>query len=97
MRPIDADALQKAVTDLAPHPHDRWETIGVWHIIEHMPTLTIDDLRPKGQWNIVEIDKANNRITVECSECGMVEEMSLTAYGLGHNFCHSCGADMRGE
>lgn len=95
-RYIDADTLQKAVTDLAPHPHDQWETIGVWHIIEHMPTLTLDDLRPKGRWNIVEIDKATNRITIECPKCGMVEEVPLTTYGLWRDFCPSCGADMRG-
>lgn len=55
------------------------------------------DGRQIGRWNIVEIDKANNRITVECSECGMVEEMYLTTYGMGHNYCHSCGACLRGE
>ena len=55
------------------------------------------DGRPKGRWNIVEIDKAANRIVIECSECGMVEEMYLTTYGMGHNYCHSCGADLRGE
>lgn len=64
--------------------------------LTQMHTLTIDDLRPKGRWNIVEFDKAANRVTIECSNCGMVEEMSLTAYGLGHNSCHSCGADMQG-
>lgn len=64
--------------------------------VRNFPTLTLDDLRPNGTWNIVEIDKAANRIAIECPECGMVEEMSLSAYGMGHNFCHSCGADMRG-
>ena len=59
-------------------------------------TVKKDDLRPKGRWNIVEIDKAANRITVECTECGMVEEMYIITYGMGHNYCHSCGADMRG-
>lgn len=59
-------------------------------------TVKQDDLRPKGRWNIVEIDRATNRITIECSECGMVEETSLTAYGLNRDFCPSCGADMRG-
>lgn len=36
------------------------------------------------------------KITIECSECGMLEEMTVMAYGFGHNFCHICGADMRG-
>ena len=61
-----------------------------------LPTLTVAGLRPHGCWNIVEIDKDSRRITIECSECGMVEEMTVMAYGFGHNFCHICGADMRG-
>ena len=56
----------------------------------------LDNLRPKGRWNIVEIDKATNRITIECPKCGMVEEVPLTTYGLWRDFCPSCGADMRG-
>lgn len=83
-RYIDADTLQKAVTDLAPHPHDKWETIGVWHIIEHMPTLTLDDLRPKGRW----VHRDNG--IAYCSEC------DTDAVEDGTDFCPNCGADMRG-
>ena len=68
----------------------------VAQIVGKIPTLTLDDLRPKGHWNVVEFDKVSRRITIECSECGMVEEMTVMAYGFGHNFCHICGADMRG-
>ena len=93
MRPIDADAITYCAYDLDAYHFFR--AVDEEDIAE-MPTLTIDDLRPKGRWNIVEIDRATNRITIECPECGMVEEMPLTAYGLGHNFCHNCGADMRG-
>lgn len=91
MRLIDADALQKAVTDLAPHPHDRWETIGVWHIIEHMPTLTLDDLRRKGRWNPLPEDDREQMIGDQCSLCGYEH------FGSRFNFCPHCGADMRGE
>lgn len=91
---------RKALLDIVGKIPLSWEygqaISDVYDIIKTMPTLTLDDLRPKGRWSIVEIDKVSNRITIECPECGMVEEMSLTAYGLGHNFCHSCGADMRG-
>lgn len=59
-------------------------------------TVKQDDLRPKGQWNIVEFDKAFNRTTIECSKCGMVEEVTLITYGLWRDFCPNCGADMRG-
>lgn len=64
--------------------------------MERCQPFSFDDLRPKGHWNVVEFDKDSRRITIECSECGMVEEMTVMAYGFGHNFCHSCGADMRG-
>ena len=86
MRPIDADALFVSRD---------WENcVSPAAVIHKAPTLTLDDFRPNGCWNIVEFDKAANRITIECSTCGMVEEMSLTSYALGHNFCHSCGAKM---
>ena len=61
-----------------------------------LKTLLLEDPSPKRRWNIVEIDKAANRITIECPKCGMVEETTLTTYGLWRDFCPSCGADMRG-
>ena len=88
MRPIDADALIVSRD---------WEScVSPAAVIHRAPTLTLADLRPKGRWNIVEFDKDSRRITIECSECGMVEEMTVMAYGFGHSFCHICGADMRG-
>lgn len=90
MRPIDADALQKVVMDLAPHPHDQWETIGVFYIIEQMHTLTLDDLRPKGRW-----EPADDGDGVVCSECGT--DFCILVYATDDfHFCPSCGADMRG-
>lgn len=64
--------------------------------IRQLPTLSVGDLRPKGRWNLGEIDKANNRITIECPKCGMAEEVAFATYGLWRDFCPSCGADMRG-
>ena len=107
MRPIDADALLAraikerrfvvATKDLInPEITIRTAYKDLYEFIKQAPTLTLDDLRPKGRWSIVEIDKVSNRITIECPECGMVEEMPLTAYGMGNNFCRNCGADMRG-
>lgn len=90
---------RKALLDIVGKIPLSWEygqaISDVYDIIKAMPTLTLDDLRPKGCWNIVEFDDVSRRITIECSECGMVEELTLMAYGFGHNFCHICGADMR--
>lgn len=93
MRPIDADAITYCAYDLDDYHFFRAVDE---EAIAEMPTLTLDGLRPNGHWNVVEFDKDSRRITIECSECGMVEEMTVMAYGFGHNFCHSCGADMRG-
>ena len=103
-RYIDADALKRDIVDVKVKlcPENRDYGVGYFSalsVVEGMlayaPTPTLDDLRPKGCWNIVEFDDVSRRITIECSECGMVEELTLMAYGFGHNFCHICGADMR--
>ena len=105
MRAIDGDSLKREIVDFKVNlcPENRDYGTGYFSalsVVEGMlacaPTLTIGDPRPKGRWNIVEFDKDSRRITIECSECGMVEEMTVMAYGFGHNFCHICGADMRG-
>ena len=66
--------------------------------IEDVPTLTLDDLRPKGRWVLGTVEPGcftpgGNRPWC-CSECGNVESWSLDAPRT--NFCHECGADMRG-
>lgn len=100
MRPIDADALLAKWNDKAMkmvRDKDGAIPIDFSAVISALilePTL--DDLLLKGHWNVVEFDEVSRRITIECSECGMVEEMTVMAYGFGHNFCHICGADMRG-
>lgn len=104
-RYIDADALKREIVEFAvgiSSENQDYYTgyISALSVVQGMlayaPTLTLDDLRPKGRWNIVEIDKATNRITIECPKCGMVEEVPLTTYGLWRDFCPNCGADMRG-
>lgn len=54
MRPIDADALRN---DL--HKRDFLPVIVTW-AIDAAPTLTIDDLRPKGEWISYESEIADN-------------------------------------
>ncbi len=90
MRPIDADALMVEVqkgTIISDDLYGIGIMAGVDSFakkLEAAPTITIDNLRPKGQWLHHENGVAY------CSECEMdaVED--------GTNFCPSCGADMRG-
>ena len=53
------------------------------------PTLTLDDLRPKGRWEQYPEDWREQIIGGKCSLCG------FAYYGNRFNFCPSCGADMR--
>ena len=62
--------------------------------LDAQPTLTIDDLRPKGRWvpNEPESD-----VWFHCSEC---ETDISTSWDYDcdqmWNYCPNCGADMRG-
>lgn len=61
-------------------------------IVHEVPTLTIDDLRPKGRWDVVEDEFMTY---ASCSECG--EDFSFWEADCAlTNFCPNCGADMRG-
>ena len=60
---------------------------GIQGIIEDLPSA--QPQRKKGKW--IKISPAN---IYECSECGknaMTDDISA------YDFCHGCGADMRGE
>lgn len=58
----------------------------VYEIIKSAPTLTLDDLRPKGRWK-----------DGECTNCGCDalyhKGVPAPTYT---EFCPNCGADMRG-
>ena len=96
MRPIDADSLigewsKKA----AKMSRDRDGAIPVdfslvISAVSEAPTLTLDELRPKGRWEPVAEDWREQMIGNKCSCCG------YEYYGTEFNFCPSCGADMRG-
>lgn len=62
----------------------------VYDIIKSMPTLTLDDLRPKGRWERHEDGK------IYCNVCK--KKALEVKKGVWHipNFCNECGADMRG-
>lgn len=68
-----------------------WTTVEVKYyiakILEQLPSA--QPQRKKGKW--IKISPAN---IYECSECGKnVMTDDISAY----DFCHGCGADMRGE
>lgn len=58
--------------------------------IEDVPTLTLDDLRPKGRWlNVRLFTTGDGRVRLgDCSCCGSAEKL--------RDFCPACGANMRG-
>ena len=85
MRPIDADALRN---DL--HKRDFLPVI-VTRAIDAAPTLAIDDLRPKGKWNIFEHD---HEFYAECPEC---KHIRAAHDATEMNFCPCCGMDMGGK
>lgn len=54
--------------------------------LDAQPTLTIDDLRPKGRW----ITQDETFTAFQCSRC------ECKNFGQRWNYCPACGADMRG-
>ena len=87
MRPIDADAITYCAYDLDAYHFFR--AVDEEDIAE-MPTLTLDDLRPKGRWKPLPEDYREQILGNKCSLCG------YEYFGSRFNFCPSCGADMRG-
>ena len=93
MRPIDADVvIGRYYADWEYHCIEMGEDDRQWlkQCIEQAPTLTLDDLRPKGRWERNEDGK------VCCSVCK--KKALEVKKGVWHipNFCNHCGADMRG-
>ena len=50
--------------------------------------------RPQGEWVEEKLSCGN---ILHCSECGARPRRSEYGYDLRDNFCHNCGADMRGD
>lgn len=93
MRAIDGDDLLRRTNFLLAtiYTPDFVEILkALKEYLEKAPTLTLDDLRPKGRWERKEDGK------VYCSVC---QKKALEVKkGVWHipNFCNHCGADMRG-
>lgn len=87
MRPIDADAITYCSYDLDKYHYFR--AVDEEEIAE-MPTLTLDDLRPKGRW-------VKDGDFLVCPNCESEADVKNSIGTKNHNnFCHCCGADMRG-
>ena len=59
----------------------------MWKVIKEIAQLPIIESRPKGKWILVE-DRG-----YWWYKCSLCEGTS----GYKTNYCHNCGADMRGE
>lgn len=99
MRLIDADALLEELNQLNTYTYTKdinggkltFQVYGigdVGRLITKMPTVTLDDTRPRGRW-IMHDDEILG-LSCECSAC-YIETCGDTP------FCPNCGADMRGE
>ena len=91
MRPIDADklmvALDKGVPVYAGEDSYMKERFLV-QTISDQPTLTMDDLRPKGRW-----EPEDARFS-RCTNCNKSRNIRTQ---IGWKFCPNCGSDMRGD
>lgn len=86
MRAIDADALIALVQDSTLLGNGFKQAFCA--LVNGEPT--IEPERKTGKWTL------NRDGSATCSECGFVQ---LNAWDLDSwdNFCHHCGADMRGK
>ena len=97
MKPIDGDDMLRRVNFLLATIYTP-EFVEILTALKEAPTLTLDDLRPKGRWVGIGYEGYADGTPVydywECSECG--EEVEGEDVPETHPFCHGCGADMRG-
>lgn len=90
MRTIDADKLMVALDEGIPvyvgedsYMKERF----LVQTISDQPTITLDDLRPKGWWEPVD---------ARYSRCTNCKKQRNVRTQISWAFCPSCGADMRG-
>lgn len=97
MRPIDAEALMKCFSlKSEPGAYFPYITIrDLFTTMDSLPTITLGDLRPKGEW--IEQEDFNLDTYYDCSVCG--ESFCLIDGSPTDNlfkFCPNCGAKMGG-
>ena len=99
MRPIDADAL---IEDFENSGWQNLSWVAKHHwshavqlkdllvkIIGQSPTISSEDLRPKGRW--IYLGESLFDTVYKCSECGHPEKMNKKCK---KKYCPSCGAKM---
>ena len=102
IRPIDAERLKNKLLEYCREHYDddslKSFTVNVLmmrviEIVKKEPTLSLDDLRPKGQW----ITRGGRKYCSHCNTKACVtRDRDDYWYTEGTKFCPSCGADMRG-
>lgn len=92
-RYIDAESLAESVNNWLYnintyyHPHSKRTTIPTSEVFDLIETEPTADVRENvhGEW-------IEDGAITKCSVCGNTSDYCGT-----ENFCHNCGADMRGE
>ncbi len=94
MRPIDADVVCSECTSYYAGNCPSDDSVGC--AVKDAPTLTLDNLRPKGRWEKTFFTNDRQRV---CSICHCT--VRQPSYDKGEttlfNYCPKCGADMRGD
>ena len=94
MRPIDADAVYDLHVYYPMFARSRADLSDLRELLKEAPTLTLDDLRPKGRWFWAD------DCYCRCSECKqkapVIRQWDDEPMTTMTNFCPNCGADMRG-
>ena len=99
MRPIDADALKEGVFNKFCEkcdPNDGFpcEDCALGYMIglaDQIRTLTLDDLRSKGEWVKPEGRTIKSYVR-RCSACG--KDAYFCGKGCSYKYCPNCGAKM---
>ena len=64
--------------------------------LDAQPSLTLDDLRPRGRWKAYKPDGRGYTCGFICSSCSAVVYTDYSQRDCVYNYCPNCGADMRG-
>lgn len=103
VRPADVDKLKRDIVEFKTSfqsTNQDYMTgyISALSVVEGMiailPTLTLDDLRPKGRW----VDKKNENVRCSVCQCHPLKDMdkdSVYYWKYEPDFCPNCGTDMR--